>query len=291
MRRGRREPITDLNNLKDKIAVIGVGNTKYGNFPEIDDYGLAAQAFRNAVNDCGIDKNKIDGLLVSRIPYYARMGEILGINPRWTITLPGHGRMSGMGIIEAALAIAAGQCDCAALLYANIGRSRRVNYGGDESPGTWDPWGFTSPGAAHAMAFRRHMEMYGTTTRQLAEVSVSIRHHASLNPDAVMRTPITIDDQESARFITAPLRLLDYCLINDGVVCLILTSAERAKDFAKPPVLISGFGAQETYSPSSIANFDLDFWYPAVNAAGKQAYEMAGVTHKDIDGLMCYDNF
>ena len=113
------------------------------------------------------------------------MGEVLGINPRWTITLPGHGRMSGIGIIEAATAIAAGHCDYAALLYANIGRSRRVNYGGDESPGTWDPWGVTSPGAAHAMAFRRHMEMYGTTTRQLAEVSVAIRYHASLNPGAV----------------------------------------------------------------------------------------------------------
>ena len=174
------------------------------------------------------------------------MGEVLGINPRWTVDVPGHGRMSGMGIIEAAAAIASGQCDYAALLYANIGRSRRVNYGGDESPGTWDPWGFTSPGAAHAMAFRRHMEMYGTTTRQLAEVSVAIRHHASLNPDAVMRTPISIDDHESARFITAPLRLLDYCLINDGAVCLILTSAERAKDFGKPPVLISGFWRQAT---------------------------------------------
>ncbi len=281
----------DLNELKDKIAVIGVGNTKYGNFPHIDDYGLAAHAFRNAVQDCGIDKNKIDGMLVSRIPYYARMGEVLGINPKWTITLPGHGRMSGMGIIEAATAIAAGHCDYVALMYANIGRSRRVNYGGDENPGTWDPWGFTSPGAAHAMAFRRHMELFGTTTRQLAEVSVAIRYHASLNPDAVMRNPITIEDHESARFITAPLRLLDYCLINDGAVCLILTSKERAKDFKKPPVLISGFGAQDTYSPSSIANFDMNFWYDAVRAAGKQAYEMAGVSHGDIDGLMCYDNF
>jgi len=281
----------DLHELKNKVAVVGVGNTQYGNFPEIDDYGLAAQAFRNAVNDCGIDKNRIDGLLVSRIPYYGRMGEILGLNPRWTITLPAHGRMSGMGIIEAATAIAAGLCNYAVLLYANIGRSRRVNYGGDEAPGTWDPWGFTSPGAAHAMAFRRHMELYGTTTRQLAEVSVSIRYHAGLNPDAVMRNPITIDDHESARFITAPLRLLDYCLINDGAVCLILTSKDRAKDFRKPPVLISGFGGQETYSPSSIANFDIDFWHPAISAAGRQAYEMAGVTHDDIDALMCYDNF
>ncbi len=71
----------DLNELKDKIAVIGVGNTKYGNFPEIDDYGLAAHAFRNAVNDCGIDKSAMDGLLVCRIPSYVRMGEVLGIDP------------------------------------------------------------------------------------------------------------------------------------------------------------------------------------------------------------------
>src|ERR1700749_1001687 len=141
MRRGRREPITDLNNLKDKIAVIGVGNTKYGNFPEIDDYGLAAQAFRNAVADCGIDKNKIDGLLVSRIPYYARMGEILGLNPRWTITLPGHGRMSGMGIIEAASAISTGLCDYAVLLYANIGRARLGEQGGEEKTRGWEALG------------------------------------------------------------------------------------------------------------------------------------------------------
>ena len=175
-------------------------------------------------------------------------------------------------------------------MYANIGRSRRVNYGGDESPGTWDPWGFTSPGAAHAMMFRRHMELYGTTTRQLAEVSVAIRYHGSLNPDAVMRAPFSIDDHEAARFITAPLRLLDYCLINDGAVCLILTSKERARDFRKPPVLISGFGGRETYAPSSIANFDMDFWYPAVSDAGKQGVRNGRVTRDDVDALMCYDN-
>jgi acetyl-CoA acetyltransferase len=283
--------MADLKDLKDKVAVIGVGNTKYGNFPHIDDYGLAAQAFRSALQDSGLEKSKVDGMLVCRIPYYARMGEVLGINPRWSLTLPPHGRMSAIGIIEAATAIAAGHADYVALMYANIGRSRRVNYGGDESPGTWDPWGFTSPGAAHAMMFRRHMELYGTTTRQLAEVSVSVRYHACLNPDAVMRNPITIEDHESARFITAPLRLLDYCLINDGAVCLILTAKERARDFRQPPVLISGFGAQETFSPSAISNFDMDFWYPAVKAAGEQARGMAGVTHDDIDALMCYDNF
>ena len=281
----------DLASLKDQIAVIGVGNTKYGNFPDTDEYGLAAQAFRSAIADCGISKNNIDGLLVCRIPYYARMGEVLGLDPRWTLTLPPHGRMSGMGIIEAAQALATGQAKYVALMYANIGRSRRVNYGGDENPSTWDPWGFTSPGAAHAMMFRRHMELYGTTTRQLAEVSVAVRYHATLNPDAVMRNPITIEDHESARFITAPLRLLDYCLINDGAVCIILTTKERARDAAKRPVLISGFGGRESYTQSGISNFDMDFWYPAIQQAGNESRAMAGVNHDDIDALMCYDNF
>ena len=281
----------DLASLKDQIAVIGVGNTRYGNFPDTDEYGLAAQAFRNAVDDCGISKQMIDGLLVCRIPYYARMGEVLGLDPRWTLTLPPHGRMSGMGIIEAAQALAAGQAKYVALMYANIGRSRRVNYGGDENPSTWDPWGFTSPGAAHAMMFRRHMELYGTTTRQLAEVSVAVRYHATLNPDAVMRNPITIEDHESARFITAPLRLLDYCLINDGAVCIILTTKERAKDTAKRPVMISGFGGRDSFTQSAISNFDMDFWHPAIQQAGAESRAMAGVGHDDIDALMCYDNF
>ena len=283
--------MTSTSPLRNKAAVIGVGTTKFGNFPHTDEYGLAADAFRAALADGGIDKRAIDGLVVCRIPSYARMGEVLGLDPRWSLTLPPHGRMSGIGIIEAALAIATGQASTVALLYANIGRSRRVNYGGEESPNVWDPWGFTSPGAAHALMFRRHMELYGTTTRQLAEVSVAIRAHACLNPDAVMRVPITIEDHESARFITEPLRLLDYCLINDGAVCLILSAAERARDFAQAPVLIGGFGGRDAFSASAIPNFDIDFWHDPVAEAGTEARAMAGVERGDIDALMAYDNF
>ena len=280
-----------MRSLSNRAAVIGVGNTAYGSFPETDEYGLAAQAFRAAIADCGIDKDQVDGLVVCRIPYYARMGEVLGLNPRWTLTMPPHGRMSGMSVIEAVMALATGQATTVALLYANIGRSRRVNYGGEEAPGNWDPFGFTSPGGAHAMMFRRHMELYGTTTRQLAEVPVAFRQHAALTPGAVMKKPITVEDHENARPIVAPLRLLDYCLINDGAVCLILTTAERAKDAKQPPVLISGFGGRDAFRRSSIANFDIDFWHDEVNESGRAAYEMAGVSQGDVDALMCYDNF
>jgi len=280
-----------MMGLKNRLAVVGVGTTAYGAFPETDDYGLAARAFRNAVEDCGVDKNAIDGLLCCRIPYYARMGEILGLDPRWTLPMPAHGRMSGMAIVEAMMALESGAADYVALLYANIGRSRRVNYGGEELAGIWDPWGFTSPGAAHALMFRMHMERYGTTTRQLAEVSVAFRRHAQMHPDAVMKKPITIDDHEAARPIVEPLRLLDYCLINDGAVCLILTTADRAKDLKKPPVLISGVGARDAFRRSAISNFDPDFWYAETREAGEAAYRMAGVGPSDVDALMCYDNF
>jgi acetyl-CoA acetyltransferase len=278
-------------SLRNRAAVVGVATTGYGSFPETDEYGLAAKAFRTALEDGGLSRDDIDGLVVCRIPSYARMGEVLALNPRWSLTLPPHGRMSGIGIIEAALAIATGQASTVALLYANIGRSRRVNYGGDEMPSVWDPWGFTSPGMAHALMFRRHMELYGTTTRQLAEVSVAIRRHACLNPDAVMKQPITIDDHENSRPIALPLRLLDYCLINDGAVCLIVTSRERAADCRKRPVLVSGFGARDAFVRSSFPNFDFDFWHDAVRQAGDAAYAMAGIERSDVDTLMAYDNF
>lgn len=106
------------------------------------------------------------------------------------------------------------------------------------------------------------MALYGTTTEQLAEVSVAFRHNAGLNPDAVMRKPITIEDHENARPIVLPLRLLDYCLINDGAVCMILTTKERAKDLKKPPVMISGLGGREAFAHASLSNFERDFFYP-----------------------------
>lgn len=281
----------DSFQLSNRAAVVGVGTTAYGSFPETDEYGLGAQAFRAAVEDCGIDKNEIDGLLVCRVPSYFRMGEVLGLDPRWTLSMPPHGRMSGMGIIEAALALATGQAKYVALIYANIGRSRRVFYGGEEIAGYWDPYGFTSPGGAHAMMFRRHMELFGTTTRQLAEVPVAFRYHASLNPGAVLRTPFTIDEHEAARPIVMPLRLLDYCLINDGAVCMIMTTPERAADLRKQPVYLSGAGGREAYRESSIQNFDFDFWHDEVAESGKHAFEMAGIEHGDVDALMAYDNF
>ena len=280
----------DMRALKDRIAVVGVGTTAYGSFPEISDYGLAARAFKAALDDCGLPKSAIDGLTCTRIPEYVRMGAVLGIDPKWTLHTPAHGRMSGIAIIEAMMALASGAVTHVALLYANIGRSRRRNYGGEDT-GNWDAWGLTSLGAAHALMFRMHMEQYGTTQRQLGAVPVAFREHALRHPDAVMKKPITLDDHANARRIVDPLGLFDYCLINDGAVCLILTTAERARDLKQPPVLISGVGAQDAFRNSAISSFAENYWYDELQETARQVYGMAGVGPGEVDALMTYDNF
>jgi acetyl-CoA acetyltransferase len=280
-----------MHDLKNRIAVAGVGTTKYGSFPETDEYGLGALALRNALDDCGLDKKALDGMLVCRIGDYERMGEIVGVSPRWSLCLPGHGRMAAIGIIEAMKALYLGQANYVALIYGNVGRSRQMVYGGGAFAGRWDPWGYSSPGAAHAMMFRRHMELYGTTTRQLAEVSVALRYHASMNPDAVMKKLITIEDHEKARRIVEPLGLLDYCLVNDGGVAIIMTSAERARDLRQPVVRIAGVGARDTFEHGSFPTFNPQFWYDELGAATSEALTMADAKLEDIDLLNAYDNF
>lgn len=282
-------------NLAGKIAVAGVGTTAFGKLPDYDDYDLGVWALREALEDCGLSMGDLDGLIVNRIADYQRFGEIVGINPRFVTTTPGQGRMSGLCIEMAVMALATGMATHVALVYGNNGRSAGDRYGGPSDPygsggaGFWFPSGMTSPGAFHAMMFQRHCELYGTNSRHLAEVAVTFRRHASLNPQAVMRETFTEAEYLAARFIAEPLRLLDYCLINDGGVAMILTTAERARDLRKPPVYLRGF-SQATQLTNSTFPPD-DFWHAPMKLVAKDIYPMAGLEPGDMDALMIYDNF
>ena len=139
-----------------------------------------------------------------------------------------------------------------------------------------------------AITASRHMALYGTKSTHLAEVAVACRHHASMNPNAVMRDPITIEDHQNSRFIVEPFRLFDCCLISDGGVCVIVTSAERARDSKQPRVLISGMG--QGYTTRTLGRED--WWYvPHQKDACDRAYAMAGVGPSEIDVAQLYDNF
>jgi acetyl-CoA acetyltransferase len=281
--------------LSGKIAVAGVGTTRYGKLPEYEAYDLGVWALKEALADCGLGFDDLEGLIINRIPDYQRFGEIVGLNPRFTTITPGQGRFSGICIQTAAAVIAAGLADTVACVYGNNGRSAGDAYGGASDAygsggaGLWFPYGMTSPGAYHAMMMRRHMEQYGTTSEQLGTIASTFRRHASLNPAAVMRTPFTLEEYRQARYICEPLRLLDYCLINDGGVAMILTSAERAKTLKKKPVYLRGFAQASALAGSSFP--PQDYWRAPMRKVAEDVYAMAGAGPRDMDALMIYDNF
>ncbi|GAA4335951.1 thiolase family protein [Pigmentiphaga soli] len=274
-------------DMRDKACIVGVGVTPTGSFPQSDSYGLGADALAMALDDAGLGKDDIDGLLVGRIPSYERFGLMTGMNPSFCMPIDIAGRFSGVAVMLAAQAVATGAAKAVALVYGNNGRSNRMYYGGGEG-GLGNPWGMTSPGATHAMMYRAYMHQYGVGTDALGHVATAFRHHASLNPGALMRKPITLEDHANARPICEPLRLLDYCQINDGGIAMIITSPERAKDMKKPPVYISGYARRDSFDDALPR---LDYWYPALSQIAGEVYERAGIGRDELDGLMIYDNF
>jgi acetyl-CoA acetyltransferase len=250
------------SHLRGRAAVIGVGTTRFGKLPGYSADDLGGWALLEALEDAGLKSSDLDGLIVNRVSDYE--------------------------------AIASGQCKRVALVYGNNGRSAGATYGGQgEGYGTYSeltlPYGFTSPGAFYALMFQRHKHLYGTTSEQLATVSMTFRHHASLNEHAVMRDEFGVDEYLDSRFIVDPLHLLDYCLINDGGVALILCAAEEAADLVEKPVYVLGIGQQGQLIESDFP--PEDFWAGAISAVGERARTMAGREREDMDALMVYDNF
>ena len=227
-----------LAPLKDTVAIVGVGETDYAKDyrgaggqavgeARYDSYTLASRALKRALDDAGLRKDDINGLCTGGTLSGERASEQWGLNPRWS-----GGGDAAQCIIEATLAINAGLCTTVALVYGNAQRSMDTAYGGARVTGGaitsyfyYAPWGMTSQGALYALFFQRHKLLYGTTEEQLGAVAVAFRKHACLNPNAVMQTPITIQDYLDARYIAEPLRLYDYCLINDGGVAIIVRRA------------------------------------------------------------------
>lgn len=284
-------------------AIAGVGHTDWvedyrrvrnGEKP-FDSYGYATLAFKRALDDAGLRREDIDGLIVGPTTAYERMGEVLNIDPRW-----GGQADAVQAVFQAVMAIKSGLAEVVALVYGNDQRSAAVQYGGPEAMGGGaflsyvyhSPWGLTSQGALYALMFQRYKELWQASERDLGQVAVGQRQWASLNPNAIMRKPITLDDYMAADYIAQPLRLNDYCLINDGGVALIVMEASRARKTAAQPVFIEGMGRSDlNHHATSLGPRLMDFYRPAQQRAAAQVYAAAGVGPKDIDALLVYDSF
>jgi acetyl-CoA acetyltransferase len=291
-----------LTGIRDKTAIVGIGNTDFAadyrrRDPTVSAFDLAVTALSGALADSGLTGADIDGLICCRVPSYARLATMIGARRLNLVNVyEGTGRMSGLALQTAVRAVATGAAEVVACVYGNNGRTAGATYGGatGEPTGRDDTviydamYGMTSPGAYISLMWRRYQHLYGAPDGALAPVAVSNRRNGALNPNAVMRKPITEQEYLAAPFIAEPLRLLDYCLINDGGVAFIVTSAERARDLRKAPVYISA-----TAATSDLTNFYTsdDLFYGAGQQLASRVYREAGIDRADVDCLQVYDNF
>jgi acetyl-CoA acetyltransferase len=198
---------------------------------------------------------------------------------------------------HAAAAIREGQCEVALMSYGSdmlsrMGRTLGTQmFGGDgpsRGPSQWEaPYGNTLV-SNYAMAAQRHMHEFGTTPEQLAEIAVTMRRHAALNPNAQYRDPITVDDVLASRMVADPLHKLDCCVISDGGGAVIMTTAERARDLRQPPVFVLGAAmAGSHWNPGQMQ----DFTTTAAAISGPDAFAQCGLGPDDVDTLQLYDSF
>jgi acetyl-CoA C-acetyltransferase len=284
-------------SLSRKCAVVGAYEHPTRFAPDKTMYQIMAESIRGALDDCGLSIKDVDGLLTAGMGMGAMaivgFCDYLNLTPNFVDSTNIGGSSFVAHTAHAAAAINAGLCEVAVVVYGSTAASSRFAIGTGGGGGGGDPcdqyefpFGPTTVGA-YAMIAQRHMHDYGTTPEQLAEIAVTMRLHASMNPVAKYRDPITVEDVLASRVISSPLHLLDCCIISDGGGALVITSTERARDLKKKPAYILGAGETVRHA----ARGKRDFLEIAAAQSGRLAFERSGVAHKDIDMAMIYDSF
>ena len=291
--------------IRGQTAVCGLGITEMGKVYGHDSSWFAGEAIRLAVEDAGISKDDLDGLLINpgitggmgsgiSIP----LQNYLGLrNLRLLNHMNSFGATASAMIQYAAMAVHHGMANYVACVFADAplqkGGSAGAAYGGAGRRGPsgmaslMPAFGFYGANTSYALAARRYMEQYGVTNDHFGRVSVAQREWATMNPHATMRDPITLEDYHNSRWIVEPFHLLDCCLVSNGAVATIVTTAERAKDLQSDPAYIWGMGQGH---PGNLPHADVETGTTSgAVIAGETAFNMAGIGPQDVDVCEFYD--
>jgi acetyl-CoA acetyltransferase len=280
-------------------VIAGLGMTELGKVYGPTPAQFAASAVRLAAADAGLALTEIDGLLTSS----GMSGGIsvdlqrdLGLTDlRLLSHVQAYGSTAGAMVQFASLAVQSGMASVVACVFADSplkpDRGAGAAYGTRRAPSGW--WGLLGASGViganpmYALAARRHMERYGTTSEQFGHIAVAQRAWAALNPAAQLCEPMTLADHQASRWIVEPFHLLDCCLVSNGGVAVIVTSAERAAALARPPVHVLGWAqAHPGHAQRRHPDFGL---VSGAASAGPAALAMAGVRLADVDVAELYD--
>lgn len=286
-------------SIRGTAAIVGIGETEVGNVPHLSCTQLYVNAIKQAVDDAGISFSEVDGLITgnSRFEpylYHAEMiAEYLGITPGFCLTVGTGGSTSNSVIQQAVAMIQAGVCNNVVIakadnLLSGAGREATIeSMATIGHPQFEHPYGTLIP-ALYALLAQRYMHESGVTPEQVAHVAVVNRYHASLNPAAQYREPISVETVLNSRLIADPLHLLECAPISDAGAAIVITSAGRARSMRQKPVYVLGVGESHVFEHVSQAP---NLARTGAVESGRAAFAMAGVSHKDIDVAMIYDAF
>jgi acetyl-CoA C-acetyltransferase len=294
-----------MSKRNGKAAIVGIGEVPTGRFPDTEAIQFAVQSAKLAIEDAGIDKDEIDCIMPTAAMFSSvftnematgRMVEELGLkNVKVSCNIWSGGSSSSNSLKLASAMVEQGEVNNVLMVQAEkLATGMPSGQAGidlfafaGQSPEWEVPFGqnFSS---LTALATMRYQYETGTTDEQMAAVCVSNRKWAELNPHAFFRKPLTVEEVMSSKMLARPLRAKMSNMLFDGGSALIVTSAKRAPDVVEKPVYVLGEGGLSTHF---VFSQEPDMTRFGFAEAGRQAYEQAGLTARDIDVAEIYDSY
>ena len=296
------------NDLKNKAAIVGIGQTEFSKRSGRTELRLAIEAIGAALDDCGLRASDVDGMSLYTMennPANEVIHNLGGGDLRFFSRIHYGGGAACAPIHQAAMAIATGAAEGVVCYRAMNERSEqrfgtgvqdRQNAPTTEAVhyGWYAPFGLLTPASWVAMFAQRYMHTYGATTEDFGRVAVADRKHAALNPAAwFYDRPITLEDHQNSRWVVDPMRLLDCCQESDGAVAVVVTSLERARDLKQKPAVVraaaQGMAADQRMMTSYYRD-DIS-GIPEMGLVARQLFETAELGPQDIQTAVLYDHF
>ncbi len=296
-----------MSALSGAAAIAGIGATEFSKDSGRSELQLSVEATKAALADCGLTPADVDGLVTFTMDSSSEiaLARELGMGDLRFFSRINFGGGAACGTVQqAAMAVATGVADVVVCYrgfnersgqrfgQVSAGANAQPNSNGLDNAWTY-PMGLTTPGATVAMQARRYLHEYGASSEDFGRVAVADRRHAANNPDAFFHgRPITLADHQASRMIADPLRLLDCCQESEGAVALVVVSAERARDLARPPAYISA--AAQGSAPDQFvmtSYYRADIGVPEMGVVGRELWRQSGLGPDDIPTAVLYDHF